>query len=47
MRSQFHTSKDRSLSQAFFQLDVLKDKLGLSDGIVEKTAYIYRKALSN
>ena len=47
IRSQFHTSKDRSLSQAFFQLDVLKDKLGLSDGIVEKTAYIYRKALSN
>ncbi len=47
MRSQFHTPKDRSLSQAFFQLDVLKDKLGLSDGIVEKTAYIYRKALSN
>ena len=47
MRSQLHTPKDRSLSQAFFQLDVLKDKLGLSDGIVEKTAYIYRKALSN
>ena len=47
MRSQFHTAKDRSLSQAFFQLDVLKDKLGLSDGIVEKTAYIYRRALSN
>jgi transcription initiation factor TFIIB len=47
MRSQLRTPKDRSLSQAFFQLDVLKDKLGLSDGIVEKTAYIYRKALSN
>lgn len=47
MRSQLHTPKDRSLSQAFFQLDVLKDKLGLSDSIVEKTAYIYRKAQSN
>src|ERR1700739_123025 len=47
MRSRLHTPKDRSLNQAFFQLDVLKDKLGLSDGIVEKTAYIYRKALSN
>ena len=47
MRSQLHTPKDRSLSQAFFQLDVLKDKLRLSDGIVEKTAYIYRKAQSN
>jgi len=46
-RSQLHTPKDRSLSQAFFQLDVLKDKLRLSDGIVEKTAYIYRKAQSN
>jgi transcription initiation factor TFIIB len=38
MRSRLHTPKDRSLSQAFLQLDVLKDKLGLSDGIVEKTA---------
>jgi transcription initiation factor TFIIB len=47
MRSRLHTPKDRSLSQAFFQLDVLKDKLGLSDGIVELTAYIYRKAQSS
>ena len=47
MRSQLHSAKDRSLSQAFFRLDVLKDKLGLSDSIVEKTAYIYRKAQSN
>ena len=46
MRSRLHTPKDRSLNQAFFQLDVLKDKLGLSDGIVEKTGYIYRKAQS-
>jgi transcription initiation factor TFIIB len=46
MRSQLHTPRDRSLKQAFFQLDVLRDKLGLSDGIVEKTAYIYRKAQS-
>ena len=46
MRSQLHTPRDRSLKAAFFQLDVLKDKLGLSDGIVEKTAYIYRKAQS-
>lgn len=27
VRSQFHSPKDRSLSEAFFQLDVLKDKL--------------------
>ena len=46
MRSKLHTPRDRSLKQAFFQLDVLRDKLGLSDGIVEKTAYIYRKAQS-
>ena len=43
-RTQIHTPTDRSLRQAFFQLDVLKDKLGLSDVVVEKTAYIYRKA---
>lgn len=30
--------------QAFGELDRLKDKLGLSDAIVEKAAYIYRKA---
>ena len=30
--------------QAFAELDRLKDKLGLSDVIIEKTAYIYRKA---
>ena len=47
MRSQLHTPRDRSLKQAFFQLDVLRDKLGLSDGIIEKTAYIYRKAQSS
>jgi len=43
-RSQVYTPTDRSLQQAFFQLDVLKDKLGLSGVIVEKSAYIYRKA---
>lgn len=45
-RSQLHTPRDRSLKHAFLQLDVIKDKLGLSDSIVEKTAYIYRKAQS-
>ena len=44
MRTQTHTPTDRNLKQAFFQLGVLKDKLGLSDAVVEKTAYIYRKA---
>jgi transcription initiation factor TFIIB len=43
-RSQAYTPTDRSLQQAFFQLDVLKDKLGLSGAVVEKSAYVYRKA---
>ena len=43
-RTQLHSSADRNLCCAFSQLDILKDKLGLSDAIVEKTAYIYRKA---
>ena len=43
-RIQNYTSTDKNLKQAFDQLDILKDKLGLSDSMVEKTAYIYRKA---
>ena len=43
-RIHLHTSVEKSLKQAFNELDSLKDKLGLSDVIVEKTAYIYRKA---
>jgi len=43
-RSQAHSSTDRNLRQAFSELDRLRDKLGLSDAVVEKTAYIYRKA---
>ena len=37
-------SHNRNLFQAFSQLYALKDKLGLSYTIIEKTAYIYRKA---
>jgi transcription initiation factor TFIIB len=37
-------SSDRNLQTAFKLLNTLKDKLGLSDAIVEKIAYIYRKA---
>jgi transcription initiation factor TFIIB len=36
-------SSDRNLRSAFNQLHTLKDKLGLPDAIIEKTAYIYRK----
>jgi transcription initiation factor TFIIB len=43
-RTQAHSSTERNLRQAFSELDRLKDKLGLSDAAVEKTAYIYRKA---
>jgi transcription initiation factor TFIIB len=43
-RTQVHSSTDRTLRLAFDELDSLKDKLGLSDAIIEKTAYIYRKA---
>ena len=43
-RTQVHSSTDRTLRLAFDELDSLRDKLGLSDAIVEKTAYIYRKA---
>jgi transcription initiation factor TFIIB len=37
-------SANRNLRTAFNQLNILKDKLGLPDAIIEKTAYIYRKA---
>jgi len=43
-RTQVRSSTDRTLRLAFGDLDSLKDKLGLSDAIIEKTAYIYRKA---
>ena len=38
------SSNNRNLRDAFNQLHTSKDKLGLSDAVVEKTAYIYRKA---
>jgi transcription initiation factor TFIIB len=43
-RIQGYTSTNKNLKQAFNQLSILKDKLALSDAIVEKSAYIYRKA---
>jgi transcription initiation factor TFIIB len=43
-RSQTHDSTNKNLIQAFNELDKLKDKLGLSDAVIERTAYIYRKA---
>jgi transcription initiation factor TFIIB len=46
-RAHIRTSSDISLIQAFNELDILKDKLALPDAVVEKSAYIYRKAKSN
>jgi transcription initiation factor TFIIB len=43
-RTHIHTSADRNLVQAFNELDILKDKLALPDAVVQKSAYIYRKA---
>ena len=42
-RTQINTPNDRNLIQAFSELDRIKDKLGLPDSVIEKTAYIYRK----
>ena len=36
---------DRNFRQAFGELYRLKDKLAISDAVIEKAAYIYRKAL--
>ena len=44
-RSQVHEPVDRNFRQAFSELNRLKDKLAISDAVIEKTAYIYRKAL--
>ncbi len=44
-RTQAHSSADRNLRQALNEMDKLKDKLGLTDAVIEKAAYIYRKAM--
>ena len=44
-RSQVHEPVDRNFRQAFSELDRLKDKLAVGDAVIEKSAYIYRKAL--
>jgi len=43
-RSQAYDSTNRNLIQAFSELDKLKYKLGLPDAVIERTAYVYRKA---
>jgi len=44
-RSQVHESADRNMSRAFVQLRTFSDKLSLNNEIIERAAYIYRKAL--
>jgi transcription initiation factor TFIIB len=44
-RSKTNTSLDKNLIQALSELSTLKDKLSLSDAVIEKASYIYRKAL--
>ncbi len=44
-RSQSQASTDHNLRQALNELDRLKDKLAISSNVLEKAAYIYRKAL--
>ena len=43
-RTQVGSGSHQNLRYAFRELDTLKDKLGLPDATIEKTAYIYRKA---
>ena len=44
-RSKINAPADKNLRQALSELSTLKDKLSLSDAVIEKASYIYRKAL--
>ena len=44
-RSQAHSSTERNLRQALNEMDKMKTKLSLTDAVIEKAAYIYRKAI--
>ena len=46
-RARVRTSSDTNLIHAFNELDIIKDKLALPDALVEKAAYMYRKAKNN
>ena len=43
LRTHSHSPANRSLTKAFDELSMLKGKLALSNAVVEKAAYIYRK----
>ena len=44
-RSQAHSSAEKNLRIALNEMSKVKDKLALTDVVLEKAAYIYRKAL--
>jgi len=44
-RTQAHSSADRNLRQALNELNKMKDKMALAESVIEKAAYIYRKAM--
>ena len=44
-RTQAPSSSDRNLRQALNEMSKMKDKLALADSVIEKAAYIYRKAM--
>ncbi len=46
-RSRVHETVDSNMRQAFSELDRLVDKLRVNDVVIEKAAYIYRKALGH
>ena len=43
-RTRYINAKDRNIKHAFTKLNNIKHKLGLSDTILEKSFYLYRKA---
>ncbi|HJS83458.1 MAG TPA: transcription initiation factor IIB [Nitrososphaera sp.] len=43
-RSQRHSPSERNLQHAFSMLAKIKERMGLPDSVIEKAAYIYRKA---
>lgn len=45
-RTQAASSAERNLRLALNEMDKLKDKIGLSDAVIEKAAHIYRKAMA-
>ena len=44
-RSQANSSADRNLRMALNEMNKLQDKLALTNAVIEKAAYIYRKAM--